>query len=36
MDLEEIGGCGMAWIDLAQYRDKWMALVNWVINLPLS
>jgi hypothetical protein len=23
----------MDWIDLAQYRDRWWALVNAVINL---
>jgi hypothetical protein len=29
----EIGWDGMDWIDLAQYRDKWRALVNTVMNL---
>jgi hypothetical protein len=33
MDLGEIGWDGMAWIDLAQDRDRWRALVNTVMNL---
>jgi hypothetical protein len=32
MDLREIGWDGMDWIDLAQDRDQWRALVNRVIN----
>jgi hypothetical protein len=32
MDLGEIGKGGMDWIDLAQNRDKWIALVNAVMN----
>jgi hypothetical protein len=32
IDLREIG-CGvMDWIDLAQDRDQWRALVNTVLN----
>jgi hypothetical protein len=27
---------GMDWIDLAQYRDRWWALVNAVVNLRVS
>jgi hypothetical protein len=32
MDLREIGWDGMDWIDLAQDRHQWRALVNTVIN----
>jgi hypothetical protein len=33
MDLREIGWDGLDWIDLAQNRDQWRALVNTVMNL---
>jgi hypothetical protein len=33
MDFREIGWGGMDWIDLAQDRDQWRALVNTVMNL---
>jgi hypothetical protein len=33
MDLREIGWDVMDWIDLAQDRDRWRALVNTVMNL---
>jgi hypothetical protein len=33
MDLREIKWDGMDWIDLAQDRDQWRALVNTVMNL---
>jgi hypothetical protein len=33
MDLREIGWDGMDWIDLAQNRNQWRALVNTVMNL---
>jgi hypothetical protein len=33
MDLREMGWGGMDWIDLAQDRDQWRAIVNTVMNL---
>jgi hypothetical protein len=33
MDLREIKWDGMDWMDLAQDRAKWRALVNTVMNL---
>jgi hypothetical protein len=35
MDLREIGWGDMGWIDLAQDRDQWKALVNMAMNLQV-
>jgi hypothetical protein len=33
MDLQDVGCRGMEWIDLAQDRDRWRALVTAGMNL---
>jgi len=33
MDLQDVGWRGMDWFDLAQDRDRWLALVNALMNL---
>jgi hypothetical protein len=33
MDLKEIGWDGIDWIDLAQDRDQWSALMTTVMKL---
>jgi hypothetical protein len=35
MDIRVIGWSGMDWIDLAQDRDRWRALMNVVMNLEV-
>ena len=35
VDLQGVGCERMDWIDLAQDRDRWRALVNAVMNLPV-
>jgi hypothetical protein len=36
IDLREIGWDYIDWIDLAEDRDQWRALVNTVMNLRLT
>jgi hypothetical protein len=36
MDLREMGWGGISWINLAQDRDQWRALVNTVMNLRVK
>jgi hypothetical protein len=35
MDPQEVGCGGMDWIELVEYRDRWQALANVVINLQV-
>jgi hypothetical protein len=35
INLRETGWDGMDWVDLAQDRDQWRALVNTVMNLRI-
>jgi hypothetical protein len=36
MDLQEVGGGGVAWIELAQDMDRWRALATAVMNLRVT
>jgi len=35
MDLQEVGCGGLDWIEVAQVRDRWQALVNGVMNIQV-
>ena len=36
MDIQEMVFVGMDWIDLAQGRDRWRAVVKAVMNLQVT
>jgi hypothetical protein len=33
IDFQDVGWGGMTWVDLAEERDRWRALMNAVMNL---
>ena len=36
MDLQQVGWVGMDWIDVAENRNRWWALVGAVMNLRVA
>ena len=36
MDLQEVGGSCEEWMELAEDRDRWRALVSTVMNLRVA
>jgi hypothetical protein len=35
LDLQEVGSGGMDWIEMAQVRERWRAIVNVVMSFGL-
>jgi len=35
IDHQEVGCGGIDWVDVAQNMDRWRAVVNAVMNLPV-
>ena len=35
MDIQEVGGGGMDWIELAQDKNSWRTIVNAVMNIRI-
>ena len=35
IDLQKVGGVGGDWMELAQDRDRWRALVNMIVNFRI-
>jgi hypothetical protein len=36
MDLQQVGWGGMDWMDVVQDRDRWLAILNVVMNMQVT